>query len=185
MPLGSSSDAPVMRPGPRASRRRGLLVPTTGLGAAGTVSCLELIELPPQSLHQTAFNTPPGRSGSICRKFVLVLQGWRGGLFRGLPWPSSGTENSRLSGHAPKPANHLCRRASGSDCPGGNSGGHPFASSISGQPMGHARRAPRCSGRRDRAREGLLSHLSPVLRLRKSPGKHVTLFRSTRPSRAC
>src|ERR1019366_844739 len=31
IPLGSSSDAPVMRPGPRTLRRRGLLGPTAGL----------------------------------------------------------------------------------------------------------------------------------------------------------
>ena len=38
IPLGSSSDAPVIRPGPRTLRRRGFVRPTTGLAVSGSQS---------------------------------------------------------------------------------------------------------------------------------------------------
>lgn len=64
MPLGSSSEAPVINPGPSAFRRRGLLCPTIGLGDAGLSAGLELTAGAPirqvsQPQRRMLFRVPP------------------------------------------------------------------------------------------------------------------------------
>src|SRR5690349_721838 len=56
MPLGSSSDAPVIRPGPSTANSRGLLGPTVALGAR-PAACATLRD---RFFLDVATSNPPG-----------------------------------------------------------------------------------------------------------------------------
>lgn len=136
MPLGSSSDAPVMSPGPSASSRRGLLCPTTGLGPAGKGFCDELIQLGPlngdysetnrcrtdYALAATRFHDDRFRVGE--GKLLLLL------AISAEP-PSLHANPTRLPFDVSDPKSHFCYRPSDYDGLGGDGRWNPSAPCIS------------------------------------------------------
>ena len=71
IPLGSSSDAPVISPGPRASSSRGLLVETTALGGVRAVFLLEAILGVPSNINENnrVIKTRVRVAGSLVQDF--------------------------------------------------------------------------------------------------------------------
>src|SRR3954451_24037820 len=84
MPLGSSSEAPVMRPGPRTPKRGGFDVPTTGSGCSGSSGtpgiCVEATQALPVRDAETrrAGRGASGRIATFAKTAGAFLVGmWR------------------------------------------------------------------------------------------------------------
>src|SRR5579871_3547058 len=72
MPLGSSSDAPVIRPGPSMLNSRGFDDPTTGDCSASSNSAVSVIEVPEYSHFSPARPAPHAPTRQVNYRFLPV-----------------------------------------------------------------------------------------------------------------